>query len=113
MGPPRVFFWYALASSSDQKNCDFRQNISTMLGSFVPIRLTFGTLIMGSEPSSKYLIFKSLSKIIFIVLPLLAHFVLIVMDNFSFCSLPCTKGFATASAAQAALHCSPVLKTIL
>jgi len=73
MGSPRVFFWYSLASSSDQKKRDFRQNISTMLGSFVPIRFTFGALIMGSEPLSRHLIFKSLSKVIFMAFPLLAH----------------------------------------
>jgi hypothetical protein len=100
--PTRVFFWYSLASSSDQKKSDFRQNISTMLGSFVLTIFTNGWQTMGAEPSVTYLTFKSLSSSIFIGFPLLAHTLSIVIDKVSFRSLPCTKGFATASGAQAA-----------
>lgn len=102
VGLMRVFFWYSLASSSDQKKSDFRQNISTMLGSFVLTRFTTDWQIIGAEPSVTYLTFKSLSSSIFIGFPLLAHSLSIVIDKVSFRSLPCTKGFATASGAQAA-----------
>ena len=69
----RSFFLYSLTSSSDQKSNDFRQNTSTMLGSFVFARGTIGKQNIGSDPSVTFLIFSSLSSAISICLPLLAH----------------------------------------
>lgn len=109
----RVFFWYCLASSSDQKKCDFRQKISTMLGSFVLAVFIKATQNMGSEPSSTLIIFRLPSSSIFIDFPLLAHSELTVKNNSSFRNLPYTKGAAIASTAQAAKNCSPVLTVIL
>lgn len=84
-----------------------------MLGSFV---LAVSINVMqykGSEPSSTLIIFRSPSSSIFMGFSLLAHFELIVKNNFSFRNLPYTKGVAIASTAQAAKNCSPVLAVIL
>jgi hypothetical protein len=109
----RSFFLYSLTSSSDQKINDFRQNISTMLGSFVFARGTIGKQNIGSAPSVTFFIFSSLSSTISICLPLLAHSALIVKDNSFFCNFPYTKGAASASAPQAAKNCSPEEAVIL
>jgi len=68
-----ALFLYSLTSSSDQKSNDFRQNTSTMLGSFVFARDTNGKQNIGSEPSVTFVIVSSLSRAISICLPLLAH----------------------------------------
>ena len=103
----RSLFLYSLTSSSDQKSNDFRQNISTMLGSFVFARGTTGKQNIGSDPSVTFLIVSSLSSTISISLPLLPHFALIVKDSSLFFNFPYTKGAANASAPQAAKNCSP------
>ena len=69
----RSFFLYSLTSASDQKSNDFRQNMSTMLGSFVFARGTNGKQNIGSDPSVTVLMFSSLSSPISICRPLLAH----------------------------------------
>ena len=109
----RSFLLYSLTSSSDQKSNDFRQNTSTMLGSFVFARGTIGKQNIGSAPSVTFLIFSSLSSAISICLPLLAHSARIVKDKSFFFNFPYTKGAANASAPQAAKNCSPEEAVIL
>ena len=109
----RTFFVYSLASSSDQKSNDFRQNTPTMLGLFVFARGTNATQNIGSDPEVTWVIFSSLSIAISIFLPLLAHSDWIAKDNCFFCNLPYTKGVAKASTPQAAKNCSPVEAVIL
>ena len=109
----RTFFIYSLTSSSDQKRNDLIQNTSTMLGLFVFARGVIGMQNIGSDPSGTCVIFSSLSRSIFICLPLLAHSASIVKDNSFFCNLPYTKGVAKASTPQAAQNFSPVEAVIL
>jgi len=110
---PGLFLLYVRASSSDQKRCDFRQNMSTMLGLVVFARVTIGIQITGLDPLVTLVIFSLLSSAIFICLPLLAHAASIVNDISSFFNLPYTKGVAKASTPQAALNCSPEDAVIL
>jgi hypothetical protein len=84
-----------------------------MLGSFVFASGVIGTQNIGSDPSGTWVIFSSLSSVIFICLELLAHSASIVKDNSFSCNLPYTKGVAKASTPQAAENCSPEDAVIL
>lgn len=106
---PPFFARYSLAFSSDQKNTDFLQNASIMLGSFSFNRFTFGIKISGFAPLSICLILNSLSISIFKGFPEFTHSDLIEKDIALFRNFPCTKGVAIASIAQAAFIDSPVL----
>lgn len=108
---PPTFRRCSLACSSDQKNIDFLQKPSMILGSNF-CTSTIGTYTNGSVSLSPTLYFRSLSISIWIGSWQCPHSVLMINDNGSPLNRPCTKGVAIASIAQAALTCSPVLKVM-
>ena len=107
--PPAVLR-YSFACSSDQKNIDFRQKASIILGSFRRSKSTIGAKITGSDPAVSTRYFNSLSISIEMGCPQWAHSVSIRKLRCSFRNCPCTKGTAIASTPQAAYSFSPELK---
>ena len=97
------------ACSSDQKKRLLRQKSSMMFGASSRRGLIVGTVTKGEAPAESTRLRISLSISRSMGRSQQAHSVCTVTDSVSSRKRPCTKGIATASAAQAASRRSPVL----